>query len=348
MESLWKLEAYQKELADVATLPLPWEKLKDKTVLLTGATGLIGTFLSDVLRYRNEHLSWNTKIFAVSRHAAAAREAFEPIRWDVNEPLERQDVHPDFIVHAASNTHPLQYAADSVGSLLTNLLGTRHLLELARQSGTERVVFLSSVEIYGQALSEKQIFSEETCGFIDCNQVRACYPEGKRAGEALCQAYRSQYGLDIVLPRLSRTYGPTMKLDDSKAMSQFLKNGVRGEDIVLKSEGLQRYSYCYVKDAVAGILYAWLVGQDGEAYNVSDDMEEVISLRQIAQIIASASGTRVVFDLPDEKEAKGFSKVTTCVMSNTKLHALGWRPMDTLATGLEKTLRLLRHRCSRA
>ena len=340
-------ENYQQEVLRTASLPLPWERLDGKVLLLTGATGLIGTFLMDVLLYRNEHCGMHLHILAVSRHPRpSANPWIVPLKWDVNEPAPAMAWRPQFILHAASNTHPLQYASDPVGSLMTNLLGTHHLLELARILDAERFIFLSSVEIYGQARSPEDVFDESYCGYLDCNALRACYPEGKRAGEALCQAYRSLYGMNVVIPRLSRVYGPTMKLDDSKAMSQFLKNGVSGENIVLKSEGKQRFSYCYVKDAAAGILTAWLCGKDGEAYNVSDNPEDTMSLREITETIAGISGRNVLFQLPDQKEAQGYSKVSVGILDNAKLKQLGWKPEDTLQTGLRKTFRMLKERYS--
>lgn len=336
---------YRKDVASAAAVSLPWEQLQDKTLLLTGATGLIGAFLMDVLSYRNEHEGMNLHILAVSRNRASKENPWiTSLQWDVNEPMLAYPCQPDFIMHAASNTHPLQYAKDPIGSLMTNLLGTQHLLDWARKAHTQRVVFLSSVEIYGQARAATDIFTEDYCGNLNCNDLRACYPEGKRAGEALCQAYRSVYGLDIVIPRLSRVYGPTMKLDDSKAMSQFLKNGARYEDIVLKSEGKQRFSYCYVKDAVTGILTTWLLGNDGEAYNIADAPEEALTLREITEIIAETTGRKVVFQLPDQQEARGFSKVSVGILDNAKLKQLGWRPEDTLRTGIVKTLPVLRTR----
>ena len=225
---------------------------------------------------------------------------------------------------------------------MTNLEGTYNLLEYGRNHNLKRFLFLSSVEIYGQALHMDDIFDEKYCGYIDCNEVRACYPEGKRAGEALCNAYISKYGMDIVIPRLSRVYGPTMRLDDSKAMSQFLMNGIRGEDIVLKSQGLQKFSYCYVGDVVQGLLYCLLKGECGEAYNIADVKTDML-LKDITQYIASLNGRKVVFDLPDVMEQKGFSKVTVGVMDSTKLQRLGWYPFDDLKSGIKKTIEILKN-----
>ena len=344
-------EIYRADVKRVANLLLPWEKLRGKSILLTGATGLIGTFLIDVLMYKNTIDNLDMEINAVGRDMKRAIERFASywnddnfyfISADLNEHLNFHFT-ANYVIHAASNTHPKQYATDPVGSLMTNILGTYNLLEYARQVKTERFVFVSSVEIYGQALNAEDIFDEKYCGYLDCNDFRAAYPEGKRAGEALCNAYIGKYGMDIVIPRLSRVYGATMRLDDSKAMSQFIMNGVRGEDIVLKSKGDQRFSYCYVADAVAGILYTWLKGECGEAYNVAD-MNGAMPLKEITQNIAEFVGRKVIFDLPNETEAAGFSKVSVGVMNTEKLKKLGWCTADDVLSGTRKTIEILRNK----
>lgn len=134
----------------------------------------------------------------------------------------------DYIIHAASNTHPVAYAGDPVGTIAANVIGTDNLLKWASAVKCKRFVFLSSVEVYGENRGDTDKFAEDYMGYIDCNTLRAGYPESKRTGEALCQAYRKQDGMDIVIPRLSRAYGPTMLASDTKAISQFIKKVFRG------------------------------------------------------------------------------------------------------------------------
>jgi UDP-glucuronate decarboxylase len=342
-------ERYRQDVKNIAGLTLPWNKLWKQSVLLTGASGLIGTMLIDVLMEKNRKEELKCQIYAAGRNREKAWERFKDywenqyfqfVTLDVNAPLPLKE-EVDYVIHAASNTHPKLYALDPVGSLMTNLQGTFNLLEYGRIHNLKRMLFLSSVEIYGQALHPADIFDEKYCGYIDCNAVRACYPEGKRAGEALCNAYISKYGLDIVIPRLARVYGPTMRLDDSKAMSQFLMNGLHGEDIILKSQGLQKFSYCYVGDVVQGILYCLLKGKSGEAYNISDKRTELL-LKDIANYIAELSGQKVIFDFPDKEEQQGYSIVTVGVMDSMKLQKLGWQPFDNLKSGIKKTLDILK------
>ena len=342
-------EIYVADVASVANENLPWEKLSGKNLLLTGASGLIGTVIVDVLMKKNRADNLNVKIYAAGRNDKIAAERFsdyfgdknfEFVKLDVNAPIEK-NFPVDFIIHAASNTHPLLYSTKPVETMTTNIIGTQNLLEFGRRKKISRFVFVSSVEIYGKALNAEDIFDENYCGYIDCNTLRAGYPEAKRAGEALCQAYISRHNLDVVIPRLSRIYGATMRLDDSKAMSEFIMNGVRGENIVLKSQGLPKFSYCCATDAVRGIFYCLLNGKCGEAYNVADS-SEILSLREIAEYISSLAGKKVVFELPNELQAKGFSKAVNAIMSNDKLKNLGWSPKDDTRSGVKKTVEILK------
>lgn len=338
------MKKYQSDIEYVTGLDLPWEKLDNKTVLISGASGMIGTFLIHVLML----LGCKTKVIALGRNEASAKARFEDywqseyfqfIIHDINLPLhDIQDA--DFVIHAASNTHPVAYASDPIGTVTTNILGTYNLLNYATNHNTTRFLLASSVEVYGENRGDTEYFKEDYCGYIDCNTLRAGYPESKRAGEALCQAYRKAKGLDVVVARLARTYGPTMLPSDSKAISQFLKNGVAKENIVLKSKGNQLYSYNYVADSVSGLLTILLKGENGEAYNIADNASD-ITLKDLARMIAGIVGTKVIFDLPDELECTGYSKATKALMDSGKLRRLGWEAHWDMRKGLEKTLQYI-------
>ena len=339
---------YAQDIASAAKQDLPWEELREKTIVISGATGLIGCCLIDTLAYRSLRDHLNCTIYALTRDPERAASRATPlwascvrfVQCDINRQRPEIPEHADYVIHAASNTHPVAYATDPIGTILTNILGTQNMLELAADHSAERSLFLSSVEIYGENRGDCERYDETYCGYIDCNTLRAGYPESKRAGEALCQAYIRQKRLDIVIPRLCRIYGPTMLPSDTKALSQFLKNGLAGQDIVLKSEGRQHFSYCYVADAVSALLFCLFRGENGQAYNVADPASD-ITLRELAELIATNAGTRVVFDLPDSIESAGYSKATKALLDSSKLHALGWRAAHSIQEGIERTMQIL-------
>ena len=242
----------------------------------------------------------------------------------------------DYIIHLASNTHPVAYATDPVSTIVMNVNATKELLDLAVKKRS-RFVYASSVEVYGQNRGDCEKFKEDYCGYIDCNTLRAGYPESKRCGEALCQAYIKQYGVDVVIPRIARVYGPTLLKDDTKALSQFIHYALEGKDIVLKSEGKQYFSYLHVADAVSGILAVMLKGKCGEAYNIADERSD-ITLRDLAALIAERCGRKVVFDIPDAAESAGFSPAMLARMSNDRLKELGWMALYDIETGIADTI----------
>lgn len=342
---------YREDIRKTAALKLPWEKLQNKSVMLSGATGLVGSFLVDVFMYKDLEEGLNCTVYALGREEQRAEERFSYciqypqfrfIRYDVNFPLERNDIGTvDYILHMASNTHPVQYATDPIGTITANMTGTKNMLDFAAEHHACRCAFISSNEIYGENRGDVEKFDEGYCGYIDCNTMRAGYPESKRCAEALCQAYIRQKGLDIVIPRLTRSYGPTLLKTDTKALSQFLHKGMAGEDIVLKSAGTQYYSYTYVADAVSGLLTVLLRGMCGEAYNVADEASD-IRLKDLAEIIAGYAGTKVVYELPDMVEAAGYSRATKARLDSRKLKELGWQAGYDIQTGIQRTLRILK------
>lgn len=348
--SLYNNEKYMEDVYCIEQLNLPWEKLQDKSIMLSGATGLIGSFLVDVILEKNLVDNLNCTVYTLGRNEKKANERFsryinDPhykfIPYDVKEPLVCEGVDKiDYLLHLAANTHPMLYATDPIGTITTNIIGVQNMLEFAVEHNATRFAFASSNEIYGENRGDVELFDEDYCGYINCNTLRAGYPESKRCGEALCQAYKAQKGLDVVILRLTRSYGPTMLMSDTKAISQFIKKGIEGEDIVLKSAGTQYYSYTYMADAVSGLLYALLNGENGEAYNIAEEQGDIM-LKDLAAIIAGIKGKQVVFEVPDAVEASGYSKATKARLNGEKLKKLGWIPRYTIQTGMERTMDIL-------
>ena len=313
----------------VAELPYDWGKIDNSTIIISGGTGFIGTFLSDVFKYRNVNCGAKIKVISLSRRGGVSDSTVTYMKSDISKPMQ-YDGEVDYILHLASNTHPKQYAEDPVGTVITNVIGCDNLLKLAVEKNIKRFVLASSVEIYGQGTETPM--AEDYCGYIDCNNARSGYNEAKRTCEALCRSYQAQFDVDPVIVRFARVFGADKKVD-TKAMSQFMDKALSGEDIVLKSKGNQKYSYVYVADAASGIIKVLLDGVSGEAYNVSDD-DEGKTLGDYAQLMAGFAGKKVVFDIEDNASV---SKATYALLDTEKIRRIGWEPMYQVSEALERT-----------
>lgn len=345
------MNQYKKEVNFWAEQKSLLSPLKGKTILLSGAAGMVGKCLIDILMEYNKQADRKIRVTALSRNKERARERFagyweqeefQYLSCDVNEPIPECG-RADYVIHAASNTHPVQYSQDAIGTIATNITGTQNLLEYAVSHKTQRFCFLSSVEIYGENRGDTEKFEENYLGYINCNTLRAGYPESKRLGEALCNAYRQTHGLEFVISRLSRVYGPTMLLTDSKAIAQFVKKAAAREDIILKSEGNQKYSYTYVTDAASAVLYTLLRGEDGGAYNAADELSD-ITLKDMAAYLAELAGSQVIFQLPEEAERRGYSATTKGMLDASRLKKLGWKPRVHMQEGLSDTVAALKEK----
>lgn len=332
MNNIVEEKRYIDGVMKVASLDYDWNKLDNKTLLISGGTGFIGSAIIDVIKCRNECFFNDIKVISLSRHKQTDKENITYLSMDVTKPLDISG-NIDYILHLASNTHPAQYATDPVGTIETNVFGCSNLLRLAVEKNIKRFLLASSVEIYGQCADYP--VDESFCGYIDCNTVRAGYNESKRVSESLVQSYKSQYGIDSVIVRLARCFGKDETKKDTKAMAQFISCASNGENIVLKSKGNQRYSYCYYLDAVSAIIKVLLDGISGEAYNVSDD-DEGMNLADIAEYIATLCDRKVVFDLNDAE--KGVSKATYALLNCDKLKDLGWKPLFSLKEGINRSI----------
>ncbi len=317
--------------------------IKSGIILVTGATGLIGSCIIDVLLAANSMYNADYKIYALGRDRNKIVSRFGnkvvPIVQNIVDKLP-MNVEYDYIIHAASNADPRTYAIQPVETVLTNVIGNNNIFEYCRYHKKTRVILTSSFEVYGK-IENHDIYKEEDCGILDFQILRNGYPESKRCAEILLHSYVEEYNIDAVIARLSSIYGPTMQVNDSKAHAQFIRNALHGDNIVLKSKGLPRRTYCYVTDAASAILYVLFNGKTGEVYNIANE-KSIASIAEVAQTIAGIVGTSVVFDFPDEIESKGFSKPQNCILDNSKLRKLGWHAEYILENGMRETIQTLK------
>ena len=326
----------EQDIKTIAELPYKWDILRNKSILISGGTGFIGQLLIEVFLYRNRLFDNDINIISLSRSGGNSIEKVEYLKEDVTNPIQYKG-NLDYIIHLASNTHPKQYSVDPVGTITTNVLGCNNLLTLAKEKNIQRFLLASSVEIYGQG--NESPMNEEYSGYINCNDARSGYNESKRTCEALCQSYRKQYGIDSVTVRLARVFGADYK-KDTKAMAQFMEKAVEGDDIVLKSYGTQRYSYCYVADAVSAIIKVLTDGNSGEAYNVSEDDEEK-TLGQYAEFLAHLANRNILYNINNDDSV---SKATYAILDCKKIKNLGWNPIYSVSQGLERTYNIYKLR----
>ncbi len=335
------------DIEKIVSAKLSWHKLQGKTVLITGATGFIGSFIIHSLMRKNETDSLGVKILALVRNADRARAAYGEyekegslsfIEQDVCVPLPT-DKRADYIIHCASNAAPKEYSLYPVETMKTNFYGTLNLLDYAKAVGAESFLYVSTIEVYGTTHGIDSI-DENTYGEIDAMKVRSCYPLSKKGCETLSISYADEYGVNVKIGRLSYIFGPGMKPGDSKIVAVFPKCIADGENIVMKSKGEQLRSYTYVTDAITGLLTVLLDGESGNAYNIASKLC-ITTIAGIAHTLVDSypeKGLKVIFDLPTDAEAKGFSLIENAVLSSEKLENLGWQPQTDLVTGLKNVV----------
>lgn len=333
---------YRNSLSQVLSCIRPCKK----TFLITGATGLIGSCITDLLMLANQKGKQN-HVYTLGRSRGKLEKRFATyisnnyfhiIEQDICNPI-LNELEFDFIIHAASNADPMSYAKYPVETMITNIIGGYHVLEYGRKHSNCKITLLSTFEVYGN--NGNNIYKETDAGVIDFNKFRACYPESKRSLEVLSRCYVDEYGVNVNIARLCSIYGPTMLVDDSKAHAQFLKNALDNKDIVLKSYGTQQRTYCYVIDAITAIFTILFDGATKESYNISNE-NAVSSIANIAKVIASIAGQKVISELPSDMETKGFSKPQNCILDNSKLRNLGWRGKYDIVKGFTECYNILK------
>jgi UDP-glucuronate decarboxylase len=329
---------------------IKWEDLRGQSILITGCSGLIGSYLVKALIYANKVHDLNLKVVGIYRNIDSVNVRlsgylnepnFELILHDIAKPLSDDFPKVDFIIHAASQASPKFYGVDPVGTILANSTGTQNLLNYAVKNKSKKFLFFSSGEVYGEPINPDALVKENDFGYLDPMNDYSCYAESKRMGETMCVAWGKQYALHVNVVRPFHTYGPGIDLNDGRVFADFVANVVKGQDIVLKSDGLAKRSFCYISDAIIGFLTILISGKDLEAYNIGNPEAE-ISIRNLALEIVDLRlelNLRVKFDIKDEGNKYIKSPVSRACPSIDKVSHIGWVPSIGIKEGFNRTIK---------
>lgn len=337
------------DIEQIIASQLPWDRFTKKTILVSGANGFIPSYMVDTLVHLNTiQPKLNIRILALVRDKERAIRRFgkqcvekqiELLVQDVCQPVViSDDIH--YWIHAASQASPKHYAIDPVGTLKANVIGTFNLLEKARESGTIGFLFVSSGEVYGNGDFQKFPTAENDYGYVDPLQVRSCYAESKRMAENMCVSWHYQYGLPAKIVRPFHTYGPGLDLNDTRSQAEFVASVVKKRDIFLSSDGTAIRCFSYIADTISAFFTVLLKGENGHAYNVSDDGGE-ISIHDLAELIASLFPEREI-KISGQCIQRGPDYLASIINKTSpdisKIRSLGWKPKTNLSKGFRRTI----------
>ena len=307
---------------------IEWKKFQNKTILITGANGLIGSNLVNTLLYANEIFNFNCKILALVRNEEKAIERFKKqknenlkfIISDIREKIEC-DEKIDYIIHAASQTSSKKFIEDAINTIDISISGTKNVLEFAKKNKIASMVFLSTMEVYGRPSTDEKI-NESHATNIDTTEIRNCYPISKRMCENLCVCY----DINAKIARLTQTFGPGVDYYDERVFAQFARCAIEGKDIVLHTKGETKRSYLYIADAVRAIFTILLKGENGQAYNVANE-ETYCSIYEMAKLVAnecSQENIDVKIEIDDDIKKFGYAPKLCMNLDTSKIKELGW------------------------
>jgi UDP-glucuronate decarboxylase len=335
----------QRDIQIILNNPIDWETFRDKTVLITGATGRLGMYILEAISKANIDWNLNITILAMARNEEKLKKIFgnslqlpyiHTLVQDITEPIQwNGEVH--YIFHTAGLASPMDFTYRPVDTLWGHVRGTRNILELAREKHSRKVFYVSTVEIYGEWNKNEKI-RETDMGSVCCTSARACYSEAKRLCETMLAAYAEQYHIPYSGVRLCHTFGPGIALDDGRAFSEFLKSVLDGQDIVLQSDGSAMRTYTYVADAIGAMILVFTKGKN-EFYNVAN-LDNLISIRDLAELIAGLDPNGKVRVRYGEQKCEGLKYLPfkLAIMNVDKIRQLGWAPQVGLEMAFRYTL----------
>ena len=324
---------FLKDIEDIVNKSsMDWNLLIGAKILITGATGIIGYALISLLLNIEKNKSRNVLIYALTRDCSNAARVFEKysaffgknlifIESDICAPLSLDGI--DYIVHGAAETTSGAFVRKPVETISTTIDGTKNILEFAKMQKAKRTIFLSTMEVYGYP-QKGHMVTENEAGSFSSLSVRNSYPISKLAAEMLCVSYFKEYGIPLNILRLTQTFGPNVRKNDTRFFAYLLNCIKKKEDIVLKSRGKTERSYLYSLDAATAILHSALCNKAGDIFNVANE-SLYCSIYDFATKIGKKYGLRVVID-ENTKEITGYADTLYINMDTTRIRETGWKP----------------------
>jgi UDP-glucuronate decarboxylase len=323
---------------------LDWQSLKNKTILVTGATGMLAAYFSFMLLYLNQRQNLGIRLILLARNKNKLETIFgnetETIKFLVQDVCNEIRIKTDinYIFHAAGAASPHYIINDPVSIITANTVGTLNVLDLAKKTSVQKVIFTSTREVYGK-VENKNLIAESDMGSIDTMDSRSCYPESKRMAETLLKSYSLQHSVNFNTLRIAHTYGPGMQIhNDGRVMADFINDAINNRDIRLNSAGLDERAFCYITDAVEAIFRVLIYGKKDEAYNIANE-QEPIKIIELARLIQEISGNNNNVEVAvGQPTAKGYCNYKRVKLDTAKIEGLGWKPKISLKSGLLKTI----------
>ncbi len=318
--------------------------LEGKTVLMTGGAGFLGKYYVGLMIYLNQNVFKTPVKFIVLDNFITGDDSL--INGDPNIIFEKHDITEeykydgeiDYIIHGAGIASPIYYRQFPLETIDSTVFGLRNILKLAQEKKVKSVAYFSSSEVYGNPPAEHVPTHENYNGNVSFTGPRACYDESKRIGETICLAYRDKFGLPVKMIRPFNVYGPGMRVDDYRVISNFITKALKGEAMTVHGDGEFTRTFCYITDGVAGFLKVLLKGQDGEAYNIGNSNEE-ISMLVLAEKIKEAMDGKAEISLVESPEVYAKDNPQRRCPDLTKAKAqLGYEPRISLNEGIKRTL----------
>ena len=336
---------FEADLLEIANSKIiDFEKLKNQKILITGATGLIGSILVKSILLKNKMSNLNIKLILLVRDIENAQKIYENeenieyIESSVENYIPRK-IDVDYIIHLASPTKSKYFIEKPVETMETIIMGTRNMLAQARISSVKSFVYLSSMEVYGQIDNDNVI--EDMLGYVSLSEERSCYPECKRVCELLNYNYYQEYDVPIKNVRLAQTFGAGISKDETRVYKMFCDSVLNSQDIILKTKGTTIVNFCYTTDAIQGILKVLLDGKNGETYNIVSDNTDNMSILDCAKWLVKTytnNTINIIFDI----DSKAFARDSKMILSNEKIKSIGWEAKYNVLQGYDRLIQYLK------